>query len=97
MHASRPSLEGLENKIQVPYYLVSSPIGAPAAIAAVVDGNGKSDVIDGYARRTVIVVDGRSFASTGTMPNLRTAPIPDATRPKIECLPSSHGAGANVI
>ena len=78
-------------------YLVSSPMGAPAAMAAVVDGKGKSDVIDGYARRTVIVVEGRSFASTGTMPSFRTAPIPDATRPKIECLPSNHGAGASVM
>ena len=78
-------------------YLVSSPIGAPAAMAAVVDGKGKSDVIDGYARRTVMVVDGRSFASTGTIPNLRTAPMPDAMRPKIECFPSSHGAGASVM
>ena len=78
-------------------YLVSSPMGAPAAMAAVVDGKGKSDVIDGYARRTVIVVEGLSFASTGTMPNLRTAPMPDAIRPKILCLPSSHGAGASVM
>ena len=38
---------GLENKIQASYYLVSSPMGAPAAIAAVVAGKGKSDVIDG--------------------------------------------------
>ena len=38
---------GLENKIQASYYLVSSPMGAPAAMAAVVDGRGKSEVIDG--------------------------------------------------
>ena len=78
-------------------YLVSSPMGAPAAMAAVVDGKGKSEVIDGYARRTVMVVDGRSFASTGTMPSLRTAPMPDAMRPKMLCFPSNHGAGASVM
>lgn len=45
--------------------------------------------------RTSVV--GRSCASVCTFPNRLTTLMPEVTRPKIVCLPSSQGVGASVI
>lgn len=44
--------------------------------------------------RTSVV--GLSWASVWTFPNLLMTPMPEDTRPKMVCLPSSHGVGARV-
>lgn len=48
-----------------------------------------------FKMRTSVV--GRSRASVCTFPSLLTTPMPEQTRPKIVCLPSSHGVGASVM
>jgi hypothetical protein len=49
------------------------------------------------ARRILTSVVGRSVASVCTFPSRLTTAMPLQMRPKIVCLPSSHGVGARVM
>ena len=48
-----------------------------------------------FSIRTSVV--GLSWASVWTFPSLLMTPMPEDTRPKMVCFPSSHGVGANVM
>ena len=48
-----------------------------------------------FSIRTSVV--GLSCASVWTFPSLLMTPMPEETRPKMVCFPSSHGVGANVM
>jgi len=51
----------------------------------------------GRARTILISFSGLSCASVCTLPRRLTTSIPEHTRPKMVCFPSSHGVGARLM